>query len=136
MCAEGTHLERNEVVRLSFATRAVCTASAPVTASTTREDDQTLYLSQMERTELKNAGYDMNEIASGGYKIITTFDKGMIADAVREVGGHRGRRGEGRRDDPPEHGDDALDRADRRGDWAGSLAGCAGGENKDCGKGK
>jgi membrane peptidoglycan carboxypeptidase len=51
----------------------------------TKEDDQTPYLTQMVRSELQADGYPLSEVAKKGYRIVTTFDKKMIDEAVASV---------------------------------------------------
>src|SRR5664279_4107079 len=51
----------------------------------TKEDDQTAYLTQMVRAELKADGHPADEVAQKGYRITTTFDKKMMDQAVASV---------------------------------------------------
>jgi membrane peptidoglycan carboxypeptidase len=51
----------------------------------TRMDDQTPYLTQMVRADLKANGYPLDQVAKKGYRIVTTFDKKMIDQAVASV---------------------------------------------------
>jgi membrane peptidoglycan carboxypeptidase len=57
----------------------------PVSKSVRKEDDQTIYLEQMVRSELNRQGHDFSEVSRGGYKVYTTFDKKLIDEAVKSV---------------------------------------------------
>jgi membrane peptidoglycan carboxypeptidase len=78
-----------ELGRLTPEARAAVTFETPkrLARPVRRENDQTIYLEQMVRAELARNGRDFAEISRGGYKIYTTFDRGLIEEAKKAVHG-------------------------------------------------